>query len=62
MHLKHLFKYLIAIAMLALGLSGTNIQAQTAAASGKTELLWLGQAGFRIKTPGGKIKIGRAHV
>jgi L-ascorbate metabolism protein UlaG (beta-lactamase superfamily) len=22
---------------------------------GKTELLWLGQAGFRIKTPGGKI-------
>ena len=56
MHLKHLFKYLIAIAMLALGLSGANVQAQTAAsASGKTELLWLGQAGFRIKTPGGKI-------
>ena len=27
-------------------------QAQTA--TGKTELLWLGQAGFRIKTPGGK--------
>ena len=24
---------------------------------GKTELLWLGQAGFRIKTPGGKIII-----
>jgi len=23
------------------------------AQSGKTELLWLGQAGFRIKTPGG---------
>jgi len=56
MHLKHLFKYLIAIGMLALGLSGANVQAQTAAtASGKTELLWLGQAGFRIKTPGGKI-------
>ena len=25
------------------------------AAMGKTELLWLGQAGFRIKSPGGKI-------
>jgi L-ascorbate metabolism protein UlaG (beta-lactamase superfamily) len=25
------------------------------AANGKTELLWLGQASFRIKTPGGKI-------
>jgi L-ascorbate metabolism protein UlaG (beta-lactamase superfamily) len=25
------------------------------AATGKTELLWLGQASFRIKTPGGKI-------
>lgn len=25
------------------------------ATSGKTELLWLGQAGFRIKSPGGKI-------
>jgi L-ascorbate metabolism protein UlaG (beta-lactamase superfamily) len=23
--------------------------------AGKTELLWLGQAGFRIKTPGGKV-------
>ena len=26
----------------------------TPAATGKTELLWLGQASFRIKTPGGK--------
>jgi L-ascorbate metabolism protein UlaG (beta-lactamase superfamily) len=26
-----------------------------AAVAGKTELLWLGQAGFRIKSPGGKI-------
>jgi L-ascorbate metabolism protein UlaG (beta-lactamase superfamily) len=34
-----------------------NVSAQTTAApaaSGKTELLWLGQASFRIKTPGGK--------
>jgi len=35
-----------------------SIYAQTAApnaAQGKTEILWLGQAGFRIKSPGGKI-------
>jgi L-ascorbate metabolism protein UlaG (beta-lactamase superfamily) len=37
--------FFVAIALLA----GT-VQAQ-----GKTELLWLGQAGFRIKTPGGKV-------
>jgi L-ascorbate metabolism protein UlaG (beta-lactamase superfamily) len=42
-------------------LCGAHIhaQAQTAAAApaanGKTEMLWLGQAGYRIKTPGGKI-------
>jgi L-ascorbate metabolism protein UlaG (beta-lactamase superfamily) len=29
-------------------------QAKPAAANGKTELLWLGQAGFRIQSPGGK--------
>jgi L-ascorbate metabolism protein UlaG (beta-lactamase superfamily) len=29
--------------------------AQDATTSGKTEILWFGQAGFRIKTPGGKI-------
>lgn len=37
--------------------SGGSAFAQTTAApsaSGKTELLWLGQASFRIKTPGGK--------
>jgi L-ascorbate metabolism protein UlaG (beta-lactamase superfamily) len=36
----------------------TLAQAQTdkvAVATGKTELLWLGQASFRIKSPGGKI-------
>jgi L-ascorbate metabolism protein UlaG (beta-lactamase superfamily) len=34
----------------------SNSLAQTSASSGgdKTELLWFGQAGFRIKTPGGK--------
>ena len=36
----------------------SSAHAQTPAAStaqGKTDILWLGQAGFRIKTPGGKI-------
>jgi L-ascorbate metabolism protein UlaG (beta-lactamase superfamily) len=34
---------------------GSPVQAQTSPAAGKTELLWLGQASFRIKSPGGKI-------
>ena len=56
MQMKNTFKHWIAIGLLAVGFLGANAQAQTApAASGKTELLWLGQAGFRIKTPGGKI-------
>ncbi len=44
-------------AMTLLGGTASNLQAQTdkpAVATGKTELLWLGQAGFRIQTPGGK--------
>jgi L-ascorbate metabolism protein UlaG (beta-lactamase superfamily) len=39
-------------------LSTVNSHAQTSATNsvrGKTEILWLGQAGFRIKTPGDKI-------
>jgi L-ascorbate metabolism protein UlaG (beta-lactamase superfamily) len=42
----------------ALVLSPGVSNAQTAAASsaqGKTEILWLSQAGFRIKTPSGKV-------
>lgn len=48
------------LALAALGLGGCAVNAPTAApaspaaAAGKTELLWLGQAAFRIKTPGGK--------
>jgi L-ascorbate metabolism protein UlaG (beta-lactamase superfamily) len=34
--------------------SGLSVQAQTPSASGKAEVLWLGQASFRIKSPGGK--------
>jgi L-ascorbate metabolism protein UlaG (beta-lactamase superfamily) len=33
---------------------GLPAQAQTPSASGKAEVLWLGQASFRIKSPGGK--------
>ena len=43
---------------LALLLSAGLSDAQTSTTSGvqgKTDILWLGQAGFRIKTPGGKI-------
>jgi L-ascorbate metabolism protein UlaG (beta-lactamase superfamily) len=41
---------LLAVAVLALGLMPV-----AHAQSGKTELLWLGQAAFRITTPGGKV-------
>jgi L-ascorbate metabolism protein UlaG (beta-lactamase superfamily) len=41
--------------LLAFGAHYAAAQTSAApAATGKTELLWLGQAGFRIKTPGGK--------
>jgi L-ascorbate metabolism protein UlaG (beta-lactamase superfamily) len=43
-----------ALALTALMLLVSPAQAQTSA-TGKTELLWLGQASFRIKSPGGKI-------
>ena len=39
---------------LGIFLATTSVTAQAQAAAGKTELLWLGQAGFKIKTPGGK--------
>ena len=53
----------ITAALSALALAGCAGLAPTAApapstaaaAAGKTELLWLGQAAFRIKTPGGKV-------
>jgi len=47
----------IALSTILLSTSG-SIYAQAPApnaAQGKTEILWLGQAGFRIKSPGGKI-------
>jgi L-ascorbate metabolism protein UlaG (beta-lactamase superfamily) len=42
-------------ALAAVLMLGSPVQAQTSPAAGKTELLWLGQASFRIKSPGGKI-------
>ena len=50
------FQKIISLALtlaLGFGLAAASVSAQ-AQASGKTELLWLGQAGFKIKTPGGK--------
>ena len=42
-------------ALLAFSAHQASAQTSSApAATGKTELLWLGQASFRIKTPGGK--------
>ena len=46
--MQRILGIVIGIALLACG----SVQAQ---GTGKTELLWLGQAGFRIKTPGGNI-------
>jgi L-ascorbate metabolism protein UlaG (beta-lactamase superfamily) len=59
MKITHLPEFCIAFALTALAVMGGPAQAQTgpagASASGKTELLWLGQASFRIKSPGGKV-------
>jgi len=53
-----LIKTLLAASVAAFSFATTSVYAQTekaAAVNGKTELLWLGQAGFRITTPGGKV-------
>ena len=39
---------------LGLGITAASVPAQAQPATGKTELYWFGQAGFKIKTPGGK--------
>ncbi len=52
MKFVRLFKNSVAMGLMAAALVCTPSQAQTA--TGKTELLWLGQAGFRITSPGGK--------
>jgi L-ascorbate metabolism protein UlaG (beta-lactamase superfamily) len=63
MRLSHLIKTPCALALTALLTIGCTqlpsapsaAAATPTAAAGKTELLWLGQAGFRIKSPGGKM-------
>ena len=52
MNLPRLLTIHCAAAVSALLLLGAPAQAQS---TGKTELLWIGQASFRIKSPGGKI-------
>jgi len=52
-----LFQKTLSLALtLTLGIffATTSVTAHAQATAGKTELLWLGQAGFKIKTPGGK--------
>ena len=54
MHRRSLFAGLLSV-LLTFGVHTVSAQSPaTPTASGKTELLWLGQASFRIKTPGGK--------
>jgi L-ascorbate metabolism protein UlaG (beta-lactamase superfamily) len=59
MKIAQLLEICFAFALAALVVMGGPAQAQMspagASASGKTELLWLGQASFRIKSPGGKV-------
>src|ERR1035437_5731641 len=59
MKITQLLEICFAFALTAMMMIGGPAQAQTspagASASGKTELLWLGQASFRIKSPGGKV-------
>src|SRR5712691_7160524 len=56
MKTTRLLKTCFALVPTALMAMSVPAQAQSdPAASGKTELLWLGQASFRIKSPGGKV-------
>jgi L-ascorbate metabolism protein UlaG (beta-lactamase superfamily) len=64
MRLSHLIKTPCALALSALLLTigcspmpqaPAAVAPSAAAPAGKTEVLWLGQASFRIKSPGGKI-------
>jgi L-ascorbate metabolism protein UlaG (beta-lactamase superfamily) len=56
MKTTRLLKTCFALVPTALMAMAVPAQAQSdPAASGKTELLWLGQASFRIKSPGGKV-------
>jgi L-ascorbate metabolism protein UlaG (beta-lactamase superfamily) len=51
--MKTFIRQSIALALCAVSISASAQQVSVPAGA-KTELLWLGQAGFRIKSPGGK--------
>jgi L-ascorbate metabolism protein UlaG (beta-lactamase superfamily) len=51
----HAFAMLAALALAAGCATQPESTASNPAVAGKTEMLWLGQAGFRIKSPGGKV-------
>lgn len=56
--MKKTFRTLAACALAALAAGCAQVQTAPAAppaGAGKTEVLWLGQAAFRITTPGGKV-------
>lgn len=55
MKLSHTLTMCCAHALSALLLASPALAQTSPGAAGKTELLWLGQASFRIKSPGGKI-------
>jgi L-ascorbate metabolism protein UlaG (beta-lactamase superfamily) len=48
------FKACLVLGLFAASMGSSVAQQATNTPQGKTELLWLGQAGFRIKTPGGQ--------
>ena len=48
------FHVLVLASVTTVGISNSVAQPTTSASGEKTELMWFGQAGFRIKTPGGK--------
>lgn len=47
-------KACVLVGLAALSIQSSMAQQTPAASEAKTELLWLGQAGFRIKSPGGQ--------
>lgn len=47
-------KACVALSLSAIGIQGSLAQQAPKATEAKTEIMWLGQAGYRITTPGGK--------
>ena len=47
-------KTCMVLGLTAIGMHSVGAQTVSTTAQAKTEVLWLGQAGFRIKSPGGQ--------